>query len=78
MTDDDILAAAEVIKKRRLNEARLASFELKEDVMIRWDNIGARSIESYTSITIPALLVAGIVRGHYNSIIATENNGERK
>ena len=67
--EDLILAQAERIKARRLQERRLEAFEKQTEVMIRWDNRGDRSMESYTSITVPAHVVAGIVRGHYHDLI---------
>ncbi len=65
MTDDEILAAAARIQRRRLEERRLEGFEKQVDVMIRWDNRGDKTLESYTGITIPAHRVADIVREYF-------------
>ena len=65
MTDDEILAAACKIKARRLDENRLKSFQEKDVVMIRWDNLGAKFGESYTSIAVPAKDVAALVEAYF-------------
>jgi len=69
MTDDQILAAAERIKARRLNEKRLESFNTKEEVMIRWDNIGTQFGESYTSVGTMTDAVREIVTEHYKELM---------
>lgn len=69
MTDDEILAAAARIQRRRLEERRLEAFEKQVDVMIRWDNRGDRTLESYTSIVVPAWRVAEVVREHFAASI---------
>ncbi len=61
MTDDQILAEAEKIMKKRLQAARLAGFFKKDTVMIRWDNPGAPFGESYSSVTVAAEDVADVV-----------------
>lgn len=65
MTDDEILVKAKQIMARRLDQARLEAFEKQTDVMIRWDNRGTCDFESYTSITVPAHVVADAVREYF-------------
>lgn len=63
MTDDEILAAADSIRARRRKEAQLASFLLKDQVMIRWDNDHRSGAgESYTAVLVPASSVEALVR----------------
>ena len=61
MQDDDILRVAERIKRRRKNEARMASLETATGVMIRWDVPGAPFSESYVSIAVTADEIREIV-----------------
>ena len=65
MTDDEILTTAKKIKARYLDENRLKSFQEKDVVMIRWDNLGAKFGESYTSITVPAKDVAALIEAYF-------------
>lgn len=69
MTDDEILAEAEHIKAKRLSQRRLDSFERKECVMIRWDNVGVNIGESYTGITVSAESVRDVVHSHFGRLI---------
>lgn len=69
MTDEEILAEAARIKARRLNQARLASFEAKSTVTIRWDVPGSPFGESYCGIEVPASAVAAVVAGHFAPLI---------
>ena len=69
MTDDEILAAAERIKARRLNEKRLDSFMDAKKVMIRWDIPGAPFGESYTGITVDGSEVIDVVVNHFKPLI---------
>jgi len=61
MTDDEILAVAVKIKRRRLNEKRLTSLGSARKVIIRWDNLGAPFGEAYTSIEVEPADVLEIV-----------------
>jgi hypothetical protein len=70
MTEDDILAAADSIRARRLNEKRLQSFVERETVMIRWDVPGAKFGESYVSVLVPRKAVDAVVRKHYAPLVA--------
>ena len=72
MTDDQILAAAEGIKRRRLNEKRLASLASARNIMIRWDNPGAPFGEAYTSIQVEPADVSEIVERELSARIATD------
>ena len=72
MTDDEILAAAERIKRRRLNEKRLASLPSARQVMIRWDNPGAPFHEAYTSIEVEPADVQDIVNRTLAARIAAD------
>lgn len=60
-SEDAVLKAADEIRLKRLNRARWSSFQEKKEVMILWDNPGNKFGESYTSVTVPAEEVAGIV-----------------
>lgn len=75
MTDDEILAEAEHIKAKRLNQRRLDSFERKECVMIRWDNLYIKYGKSYTSIIVPAKSVRDVVHSHFGRLIG-DTEGE--
>ncbi len=65
MSDDNILSEAAKIKRRRLNEARLASLDKATGVMIRWGNPGAPFGESYTSIDVSADDVRELVQAEF-------------
>lgn len=66
--DDLIVKEAANIKTRRLNAQRLASFEQKETVMIRWDNVGTKFGESYTGIEVPKEVVEDVVRAYFRGL----------
>ena len=72
MTDDKILAAAERIKRRRLNEKRLASLSSARQGMIRWDNPGAPFHETYTAIEVEPADVRDIVNRTLAARIAAD------
>lgn len=69
MTDDEVLAEAARIRARRLNQARLASFEAQSTVLIRWNVPGSPFGESYCGIEVPAAAVADVVSGHFAPLI---------
>lgn len=71
MNDDEILAAAERIKARRLQEKRYERFKQMVPsgyVWIRWDNPHTFG-ESYTGFMVPASAVEGAVRAHFDPLI---------
>lgn len=72
MTDDEILLAAERIRRRRKNEARLGSLDNARGLMIRWDNPGAPFGESYTSVAVSADDVREIVQRVLGAAIAAD------
>ena len=72
MTDDQIIAAAARIKRRRLNEKRLASLSVCRGLMIRWDNPGAPFGEAYTSIEVATADVHEIVTQNLSALIAAD------
>lgn len=78
MTDDQILAAAERIKARRLNKARLDSFQTKATVTIRWDNIGAKFGESYSGIMVDRELVEAVVQAHFTTLLTPETDRSKE
>lgn len=73
MTDDEIIAAAERIKRRWQNEKRLASLDANSGVMIRWDVPGAKPGEgTYTSVEVTADEVRDIVEAKLRPLIEAD------
>lgn len=70
MTEDQILAEAQRITARRLNEKRLLSFHDRDTVTIRWDVPGAPFGESYTGIRVPRSMVEDVVAAHFGPLVA--------
>jgi hypothetical protein len=70
MTDDEILDAARVILKKRMDQKRLDSFLASESVTIRWDVPIKFGLEqSYCGIDVPRDQVAELVINHYKALI---------
>jgi hypothetical protein len=68
MTDDEILRAAETIKKKRLQASRLRSFFSQNKVMIRWQNYDTSVGESYTSVMVDSSDVADLVAAQLGGV----------
>ncbi len=72
MTEDEILKAADLIRARRRNEARLASFLDREEVTIRWDNdreAVKRGLGGFDGIIVPRSAIEHVVKDHFASLV---------
>ena len=78
MTDNEILAAAEWIKRRRLDQKRLDSLPSARQVTIRWDNPEAPFCEAYTSIEVKPSDVQEIVKRILTARIAADASTKNK
>lgn len=75
MTDEEILEAAERIKRRRGNERRLDALSANSGVMIRWNIPGSRPGQaSYTSVDVTADEVRSIVESKIRPLIEADQS----
>lgn len=74
LTDDQVLEWAERIKHKRLNEARYKSFQNQDEVMIRWQNVGSKIGESYSSVTVSREDVDELVKHKLKIKVRTEDD----
>lgn len=64
-TEADVLALANKIKARHLNEQKIKSFHDAKTVTVRWDILGAPFGMSYLGVDIPKHIVEDYVINHF-------------